>query len=479
MDVEVLALACYRTPLAYKDRLTLNAPLPKGMDRLLGLANGSPEIMDSAVIKTGARPQELRDAARFCIQQWCLMRGANHHRVLGLNPGASPAQIKDHRRLLMRLLHPDRAVGRETWTESYAARINEAWTALSRSEFQGVRNTSPPLKPSVDLVIPNANVWQGKWATPTSRSEFSHTQRWLIAFRSWFLAAVLIGLGLVTIFILEGPFLFIHDQHPFPPVSDTPTVHDQDTLPAMPDHSAIASFLTEPDWQRLDRREWSFQLQITQDRQEWAKHHTAEQRWEQLQAEQEQSELLANNLHIERLERLKAELTSFGPDVMEPSAMIGLARTKRVASSTIETSSASEKSSELEIEALDDLINRYSKTYQQGDLDRLMMLFISQEHGRDANNWQRIRQHYANFFSTHMIREFKVHDLLWNIQGESASGIAHYQLSLRHRYGGGIQHIDGNIRFEVRKQDDQLLLNRVDQEIRAKSSSKALDDQTP
>ena len=61
--------------LAYEDRLSLAAPLPEDMDRLLWLANGSPEILDAAVRQTGAKPGELRDAARFCIQQWCLARG--------------------------------------------------------------------------------------------------------------------------------------------------------------------------------------------------------------------------------------------------------------------------------------------------------------------------------------------------------------------------------------------------------------------
>ena len=101
-DIVDLALACYRRPLDYQDRLSLAAPFPAGMDRLLWLANGSPEAIEAEIRRTGAQPQELRNAARFCIQQWCLARGADPWRVLGVEPGASPEQIKDHYRLLMR-----------------------------------------------------------------------------------------------------------------------------------------------------------------------------------------------------------------------------------------------------------------------------------------------------------------------------------------------------------------------------------------
>ena len=102
-DIVDWALACYRTPLAYQDRLSLAAALPEGMDRLLWLANGSPEALEAGVQQTGARPQELRDAARFCVQQLCFARNADPYRVLGVEPGAPPERIKEHYRLLMRL----------------------------------------------------------------------------------------------------------------------------------------------------------------------------------------------------------------------------------------------------------------------------------------------------------------------------------------------------------------------------------------
>ena len=129
-DAVDLALACYRAPLEYKARLAASSPLPDGMNRLLKLVHHPEDLSD----RTGVRPEELRKAARFLIQQLCFARGASHYRVLGLDPGASREQIKEHYRLLMRLFHPDRNPGRDTWTDHFASHVNEAWKVLSKPD---------------------------------------------------------------------------------------------------------------------------------------------------------------------------------------------------------------------------------------------------------------------------------------------------------------------------------------------------------
>jgi hypothetical protein len=49
-DLELLqrVLVCYRTPLAHPEWLSPTLSLPRGMDRLLLLANGSPEALEQA-----------------------------------------------------------------------------------------------------------------------------------------------------------------------------------------------------------------------------------------------------------------------------------------------------------------------------------------------------------------------------------------------------------------------------------------------
>jgi len=268
MDTVALALACHRNPLAYRDRLALGASLPADMECLLRIANGSAETTEKAVQRLGANPLELRDAAKFCVQQWCFARGADHYRVLGLEPGASLDQIKEHYRLLMQLFHPDRTAGRETWTEHYATRVNEAWAALSRSQIPAVSDLSPA--PSSTLKA------FGDFNSSTRPTPSNENLRRMSPFhrsRSRFrrprqrLPKLILGsLALVTSLVLGGIYLVK------PPTNQTESgsanavvtgrsigtsAIPKPPIDVMTDRSAIVALLATPDWQMLERHERS------------------------------------------------------------------------------------------------------------------------------------------------------------------------------------------------------------------------------
>lgn len=512
MDVVALALACYRTPLAYQNRLTLAAPLPKDMDRLLKLASGSQEVLDIALISTGAQPQELRAAAWFCVQQWCFARGANSYRVLGLEPGASLTQAKMHHRLLMRLLHPDRAAGRETWTEGYAARVNQAWTLLSRAECRkDAGDLPPPLRQAADMGISSADPWMETSANSLPQSDLNDTRKWFFSSRNRLSVQALSGLAMLMLLILYGFYLYLFGKNQVLPIAVTSPAHDTGALPTMPDRSAISTFLTAPDWRALDQREHHPSIQVIQHEQSNPNQALVQQVQARVEAslrerveplglgeqslvEQAQAEqLAAARLALEKMQAEQAQpkvlaLAHQTPSEQQPwegqkdqpalpkQGLEGktiLSASEAMTHSSTEVSATSGERGDLEIQALNDLVNRYSKVYQQGDLNELMALFTGQKHQRDTADWSGIRQRYANLFRTHLIREFMVHDLLWEVGGETATGVARYQLSLRQRRGGGIRYKDGNIRFEVRRQGDQILLiNVIEQEIQIKSPNR-------
>jgi len=126
-----LALAFHRAPTQHADLLHGRAPLPPGVDTLLKLAGGSEPDPDCAAL---AHPDELRAAALFFIEQVLFRHDANHYRVLGLEPGASPEQVKEHHRLLMRVFHPDRENRADDWKDAFATHINLAYTSLRDPE---------------------------------------------------------------------------------------------------------------------------------------------------------------------------------------------------------------------------------------------------------------------------------------------------------------------------------------------------------
>ncbi len=87
------------------------APLPEGMTALIRLASGDgPEA----------------DTAGAYLQAVCLYAGSPPWRCLGLVPDADPALAKEHHRLLIKWLHPDR----NPEAQVLAERVNAAWQAL-------------------------------------------------------------------------------------------------------------------------------------------------------------------------------------------------------------------------------------------------------------------------------------------------------------------------------------------------------------
>ncbi len=87
------------------------APLPEGMTALIRLAStDGPEA----------------DTAGAYLQAVCLYAGSPPWRCLGLAPDADPALAKEHHRLLIKWLHPDR----NPEARVLAERVNAAWQAL-------------------------------------------------------------------------------------------------------------------------------------------------------------------------------------------------------------------------------------------------------------------------------------------------------------------------------------------------------------
>jgi hypothetical protein len=120
------ALEIFRSPSLL--RVARERPLPDGMQTLLSLVAGDDGTLQQAAAATGESNARLTEAATFYIQQVLFTPGIDSYRVLGVNADASDHRIKDHRRLLMRWLHPDR--NPDGWDNVYVDRVNRAWQDL-------------------------------------------------------------------------------------------------------------------------------------------------------------------------------------------------------------------------------------------------------------------------------------------------------------------------------------------------------------
>lgn len=99
------------------------APLPEGMDDLLRLVTDQTD---------GARASVRQDAAWRFLRDVVFHAQADDYRLLAANPGASPAELRRNRRMLLQWLHPD--VSPTGGDVRLLQRMNEAWQRLERGE---------------------------------------------------------------------------------------------------------------------------------------------------------------------------------------------------------------------------------------------------------------------------------------------------------------------------------------------------------
>ena len=146
------------------------SPLPEGMQALIRIAGD----------EAGAAGREHQAATVF-LKEVCLFEGADARRRLGLVLSDDFSAARNHHRLLMKWLHPDRNPEHQ-WL---AERVNSAWTALKNSPLQ------EPAETAGDMPMPMAMV------KPRSRFPF-------------FLISLLFGalLFLALSFLPETPIYF-------------------------------------------------------------------------------------------------------------------------------------------------------------------------------------------------------------------------------------------------------------------------------
>ncbi|MBS7458540.1 J domain-containing protein [Coralloluteibacterium stylophorae] len=129
-----VALALYRRPTLVP--LARAQALPAGVEELLAIASGAARA--SATAADGVPPDQLRDAAKFFIQQILFAPGGDAWRTLGVEAGAAFARVRSNYLALMRWLHPDRHQP-GAWDAVYVARVNAAWNQLR----QQARRSTP------------------------------------------------------------------------------------------------------------------------------------------------------------------------------------------------------------------------------------------------------------------------------------------------------------------------------------------------
>ena len=110
------------------------AALPDGMPTLIRLASDEGGRRKDLAQLVGMDEIQLQSAATEYLLQICLYPGSNDFRVLGLNSASDMKAAKEHHRLLLKWLHPDRNPDNQI----LAGRVNQAWAAIKNNANSAV-----------------------------------------------------------------------------------------------------------------------------------------------------------------------------------------------------------------------------------------------------------------------------------------------------------------------------------------------------
>lgn len=105
------------------------AVLPDGMAVLIRLASDEGGRRKDLAQMLELDESVLQSAAAEYLLAVCLYPDSSAIRTLGLNPSAELGAAKEHHRLLLKWLHPDRNPD----NQQFAERVNQAWSALKKN----------------------------------------------------------------------------------------------------------------------------------------------------------------------------------------------------------------------------------------------------------------------------------------------------------------------------------------------------------
>jgi hypothetical protein len=117
-----VALDIFRSPALV--RKVKSQPLPKRVLPIIRIAAGEAIEEHLSDSTHGWKETDIRSAAVFFLQQILFDKNADDFRILGLTSDASLAEVKDHKRALMKWLHPDR--NNNKWENALLQRLLEA-----------------------------------------------------------------------------------------------------------------------------------------------------------------------------------------------------------------------------------------------------------------------------------------------------------------------------------------------------------------
>lgn len=486
------ALDLMRAPAALSDLQA--SPLPEGMGRLIRLVSGDAATLALSISESRASADQLREAAAFFLQQVCFTPGIDNYRVLGVTRGAGDDQIREHYRLLVRWLHPDR--NSDEWQNVFMDRVNAAWKDLRSAEARahydeqsGSDELAVDAEPvnNMPMVSPR---WMANEPTAWSAARLMHSLP----------ALILVGLGVLCLLGLwllylekrqEARYVVVAAQRASSdpvrdlidanshsiktrgtaPVAQSVAIDDAARTPSIPAPSDTLG-QTEPNPSARERSAVAAPVAradasppVPRRAHAIAAVNKSELASAPVLADPREPKPMQRAAAPSMPELQGAPSTDAAPmsepdpspgDVVDVDGSVVIPDRPGAAAASPVVSVESRVDERL----INDLLQEYRSAYDDGDLIRLMALFTTVARNRSDDSG-RLADRYRALFESSGRRRLAIEDVTWWLDGDVIAVVAHYNTSITPTGASRSKRSGGDIRFDLRREAGSMRIARV------------------
>lgn len=438
-----LAVEFFREPSRFPDLLHGRRRLPPGVTALLQMAAAN------RLHQSGEKISGEQQAARFFIEHVLMAHNASHYRVLGVDPLASPEEIKEHHRLLMRLFHPDRQTAPDERNDAIATRINQAYTALRYPDTRANYDLSLAEKRDVKPAAPS---YKNRPQPVDSSGFLLRMPPFVVRHLSLF------ALGSVALVAVLGVALVYMNRMPAGAIGTGASrfAHTSENAapPALPPDlpPAIARALAEPvPAESLPAAERPEEAVVAP---------VAESIRERVPAALPVAVEPAATKPVPRalVTPLKTSKGESPASISDTAGNPAPAPAASVVPVAVSLPAAPEtRSPPLRPDQLNRLISNLSDQYQRGDLENLLELFDTSAR-IDRGDRKQIRAEYGELFRNSENRALYIWDVTWSGDGKVTRGEGSFQARVLHKGDRSPRIYNGAVTIEVVQRNDRPLI---------------------
>lgn len=430
------ALALYQAPsLAAATRLR---PVPGDVFEVIRIAAGDGGAINAAVMRSGVEAAVVREASQLYLKHVLFDPDADHYRVLGVASDADSTQIREHRRWLLKWLHPDRA---DEWDAVYAARVQQAWQQLR----------DPVRRAGYDEDIADADDWApaplGRALRPvwTARALPADEGAAPAGLRGPWITTALVSLVAIGVaWSMWGPG-GPDGADPANPATLPPATEGPYVLERVPWVEADAGATAEAEAvaTRVERspREDHEPLSPPQLR-ETAPRVTSDDQPSPLDG------------------RATATATRLADPVPAgQSEPVASGSTDDVSPASASIAARSPAPGSIDADAVEAAMSAFRSAYERGDIEALMAVFTTDARNRRGGR-EAIRHDYVRLFRSSRQRRLQWHSLQWQPGVDHALGEGGFVASITPRRGA-TNTVRGRVRVEVVQQGGQARIREL------------------